>query len=160
MRIKADAMLLPFRLLNHVIVSLLLRALLVNSQICSEGIYGRVNARDCFKAINAMPFAQYPVTNTGSSLPRLFSEPQFQIPKFEFVKNDFRPRAIVQLPKVWKHGKSSLLIIQACHYCVCSRWELLQFIAELISPLFSGLRRLPKLTCGHRILSHRFDEPR
>ena len=100
-------MLYSLQTLTHVIVSLLIRALLVSSQVCNEGVYGRVDARDCFAAINAMPFAQYPVTNTESSAPRLFAEPQFQIPKFGFVKDEFRPRNIVQLPKVWKHGKPS-----------------------------------------------------
>ena len=35
---------------------------------------------------------------------RIFAEPQFQTPPFGAVKNPYAPHAIVQLPKIWKHG--------------------------------------------------------
>lgn len=90
---------------------------LVNSQVCSEEIYGRVNRYDCLIAFNEIPFAQQPVSSIQPRAPRLFAEPQFQIPKFSAVNNILRPQAIVQLPKMWKHSKRnpSQLVLNGCH---------------------------------------------
>ena len=35
---------------------------------------------------------------------RIFADPEFQSPPFGAVPNPYAPKAIVQLPKIWKHG--------------------------------------------------------
>ncbi|KAM0801620.1 hypothetical protein BDR22DRAFT_888510 [Usnea florida] len=48
---------------------------------------------------------------------RIFAEPQFQTPPFGAVKNPYAPHAIVQLPKIWKHG--ALPRIGGRHFSSC-----------------------------------------
>ena len=91
--------------LMSTLLSLWLYALLVNSQLCSEYDFGRVSAQDCLTAINDMPFRQLPTSFEAQAF-RLFSEPQFQRPKFGYTQNPFASQPIVQLPKLWKQSKS------------------------------------------------------
>jgi len=84
---------------------LLLYSSIANSTICSETVYGQVNPSDCVMAMNEIPYALLPATDSQARSPRQFSEPQFQSPKFDSVSNQFSPQAIVQLPKLWKHSE-------------------------------------------------------
>ena len=76
----------------------------VISLICNAEIYGTPNSQDCINAINEIPFALEPYSNPYSQIPRLFAEPQYLEPPFDAVRNVFRPNAIIQLPKIWKHS--------------------------------------------------------
>ena len=71
----------------------------VAEPICDDNLFGSPNPDDCDTAMRWIPYAD------GSFLSRagkfqVFSEPRFT--GFESVENKkYRPRAIVQLPKVW-----------------------------------------------------------
>ena len=52
-----------------------------------------------------IPYMNPPARDSpDANADRLFAEPQFQTPPFGAVKNPYAPNAIVQLPKIWKHG--------------------------------------------------------
>lgn len=79
---------------------------LVRSLICSDEIYGKPKVADCEQALLDIPFAKQPDSNFQSRFPHVFAEPQFQVPPFYLLINNYRPQAIIQLPKIWKHSKS------------------------------------------------------
>lgn len=74
--------------------------------ICDETIYGKPNVEDCQTAMSWIPYFEQPrgrQQNEATAF-RSFAEPQFLKPPFSPVRNEWAPRAIVQLPKIWKHS--------------------------------------------------------
>lgn len=74
--------------------------------ICDETIYGKPNVEDCQTAMSWIPYFEQPrgrQQNEATAF-RTFAEPQFLKPPFSPVRNEWAPRAIVQLPKIWKHS--------------------------------------------------------
>ena len=104
------------QLLGSALLGLLAQALLVTSWICSDEIYGRVNAYDCHMAIGKIPFAQLPASHDAALNIRQFSEPQFQNPKFGALENHIPSQAIVQLPKMWKHSESNPVTLSSAMF--------------------------------------------
>lgn len=94
--------LVPMVVLLYLLWIWLLICSSARSQICRERIYGNVHPLHCLMAFNEWPFAQHSSTSNEHRGPRIFSEPQFQIPQFDTIINSYRPQAIVQLPKIWK----------------------------------------------------------
>lgn len=96
---------------------------LVRSFICNGVVYGSPKVDDCKQALLELPFAREP-RSYQARYPHIFVEPQFQKPQFLLVTNDFRPHAIVQLPKIWKHSKShgqTSPSIAHVHLCVAEQ---------------------------------------
>ena len=83
---------------------------LVRSLVCSEEIYGNPKIEDCERVLLEIPFARQSFSSRQSQYQHVFAEPQFLEPPFAQVINMYRPRAIIQLPKVWKSSKSLSLI--------------------------------------------------
>lgn len=82
----------------------LLCSYMVDSMVCNGGIYGNPVAEDCIAALEWMPFAKVELDLPDSRAQRIFAEPQQMSPPFAALANRQRPRAIVQLPKIWKHS--------------------------------------------------------
>lgn len=72
--------------------------------VCSTGIYGVPNYKDCLSAWESMPFALKPSADAVSKRYELWSEPQYLRPPFTAVSNRYRPQPINQLPKIWRYG--------------------------------------------------------
>lgn len=72
--------------------------------VCWVNPYGIPVYSDCFKALLAMPFAQESEGSHSSEPYELFSEPQYLLPPFKRVYNAHIPRAINQLPKIWRYS--------------------------------------------------------
>lgn len=79
---------------------------LVLSASCSAVIYGIPNIQDCHHALNWIPSARQPPSDPQSRQPRIFAEPQYLETPFGVLDDAYRPHAIVQLPKIWKHSKT------------------------------------------------------
>ena len=79
---------------------------LVRSLICSDELYGNPKVDDCEQALLEIPFAKESPRSYLSRHPHVFTEPQYQQPPFRQVTNNYRPEAVIQLPKIWKHGES------------------------------------------------------
>lgn len=74
--------------------------------ICDKAQYGTPNIEDCKTAMSWIPYFDQPAgrhQNEATAF-RTFAEPQFLKPPFSPVRNEWAPRAIVQLPKIWKHS--------------------------------------------------------
>lgn len=53
------------------------------------------------------PYINKPAKDTpDATVFRIFAEPQLLEPPFKAAKNPYAPKAIVQLPKIWKSGMS------------------------------------------------------
>ena len=78
---------------------------LVSSLTCNGEVYGNPKVEDCEEALLEIPCARGPVGSDQSQYNQFFAEPQFLEPPFRGISNRFRPRAIIQLPKFWKHSK-------------------------------------------------------
>ena len=75
------------------------------AQSCSKDLYGTPNIQDCYEAMFWIPYINPPGRYSPDAQAfRIFAEPQFQSPPFGAVQNPYAPKAIVQLPKIWKHG--------------------------------------------------------
>ena len=73
--------------------------------LCDKDLYGTPNMQDCYEAMFWIPYINPPARDSPEAKAfRIFAEPQFQSPPFGAVKNPYAPNAIVQLPKIWKHG--------------------------------------------------------
>ena len=68
---------------------------------CDKGLFGVPKVEDCNQA-----FLWMPKKNPNADAQRVFAEPQFLNPPFNSVKNPNAPRAIIQLPKIFKYGES------------------------------------------------------
>ena len=95
-----------FYLIRSILIFCSLHLTLVHSLICSQTTYGTPNPDDCAQALLEIPFAKNTMPSGEARLFHLFTEPQFQLPPFHRVTNNFRPQAIIQLPKFWKHSTS------------------------------------------------------
>ena len=80
----------------------------VSSFVCSGEVYGNPNIGDCGRALLEIPHARQPVSSHRARVFHIFAEPQFQHPPFPLVTNNFRPAAIIQLPKIWKQSTSHI----------------------------------------------------
>lgn len=60
---------------------------------------------DCYEAMFRIPYSNAPAKDTPDAKAlRVFAKPQYLSPPFKAVKNPYALKAIVQLPKCWKHG--------------------------------------------------------
>ena len=82
----------------------LLYSSIAKSSFCNGAIYGNPVVEDCIQALSWIPFAEAPQTLPGAEALRIFAEPQQMSVPFAALPNNRRPRAIVQLPKIWKHS--------------------------------------------------------
>ena len=87
------------------IILCLLRSCSAFQPVCNARIYGIPNYRECLNAWHFMPYAQQPSAEHEAKSPELFSEPQYLQPPFTAVRNRYRPKPIVQLPKIWRYSK-------------------------------------------------------
>ena len=78
---------------------------LVLSAECSASVYGTPDVQDCIQALSWIPYAQESPSDPRSQQIRIFAEPQYLRTPFGALNNGYRPHAIVQLPKTWKHSK-------------------------------------------------------
>ena len=81
---------------------------LVNSTRCNAGIYGIPDYYDCQQTFAWVSYMGL-IEPGEAAQPRLFAEPQYMGPPFSGVYNVYRPNAIVQLPKIWKHSTYNLV---------------------------------------------------
>lgn len=79
---------------------------------CDKNVYGTPNIEDCKTAMLWIPYLEQPRgrRQNEATVFRTFAEPQFLKPPFTLVRNEWAPRAIVQLPKIWKHSMPKMLI--------------------------------------------------
>lgn len=71
---------------------------------CKKEVYGSPNIEDCKAAMYWIPYFEQHrghQVNEGTAF-RTFAEPQFLQPPFSGVKNGWAPRAIIQMPKIWR----------------------------------------------------------
>ena len=68
---------------------------------CDKELYGSPKIEDCNQA-----FFWIPKSGSDTVSNQVFAEPQLLNPPFKAVKNRFAPRAIIQLPKIFKYGGS------------------------------------------------------
>lgn len=87
-----------------VVLICLLYSSIAHSLLCNGAIYGNPVVEDCIQALSWIPFAEAPHSLPGASALRIFAEPQQMSVPFAALPNNRRPRAIVQLPKIWKHS--------------------------------------------------------
>ena len=102
------------RMLTWVLLSFLIYSavampneLQASSPICNRDLFGTPDAQDCYQAMFWVPYINQPARDSGDAkATRVFAEPQYLTPPFGAVKNAYAPKAIVQLPKIWKYSKS------------------------------------------------------
>ena len=83
-----------------------------NQLLCDKDSFGTPSAEDCYQAMFWVPYINQPARDSADAkAPRLFAEPQYLNPPFSAVKNAYAPKAIVQLPKIWKYG----MLIRMCN---------------------------------------------
>ena len=68
---------------------------------CDKNFYGSPVIEDCLEAILWIP-----KRNPSADSMSTFAEPQLLIPPFKALKNSYAPKAIIQLPKIFKYGES------------------------------------------------------
>ena len=77
------------------------------SPLCDKDLFGTPKIDDCYQAMIWIPYMNPPARLSKDAMAsRIFAEPQYLIPPFTDVKNAYAPKAIVQLPKIWKYGMS------------------------------------------------------
>lgn len=76
-----------------------------SATFCNGAIYGTPVAQDCLEALNWIPYARAAPSYPLAQQPHVFSEPQFLQPPFTGLDNPYRPSAIIQLPKIYKHSE-------------------------------------------------------
>ena len=69
---------------------------------CDKEFYGSPKIEDCNQAIFWIP-----KKNPNADASHIFAEPQLLNPPFNAVKNPYAPKAIIQLPKIFKYGESN-----------------------------------------------------
>ena len=75
----------------------------VDPPLCDKDLFGTPRVEDCYEAMFWIPYINKPAKDTPDAKAlRIFAEPQFLDPPFKAVKNPYAPKAIVQLPKIWK----------------------------------------------------------
>lgn len=70
---------------------------------CDANIYGLPFDPDCASAIKRIPYAMER-ENHDITAPHWFVEPQQMRRPFDYLENKYRPKNIIQLPKIWKYG--------------------------------------------------------
>lgn len=75
---------------------------------CDANIYGLPFDSDCVSAINKIPYAMEREDHDITA-PHWFVEPQQMQRPFDYFDNKYRPKSIIQLPKIWKHGMYHLV---------------------------------------------------
>lgn len=100
----------------------------VDYPLCDKDLFGTPKMEDCYQAMFWIPYINRPAKDTPDArAPRIFAEPQFLVPPFKAVKNPYAPKAIVQLPKIWKHGMSNQMRSQPHESqrltCCISHWR-------------------------------------
>lgn len=75
--------------------------------LCDKNVYGTPNIEDCKTAMTWIPYIDLPrgFKRNEATAFRTFAEPHFMTPPFSLVKNEWAPKAIQQLPKIWKHSR-------------------------------------------------------
>ncbi len=75
--------------------------------LCDGGMFGAPNPHDCYDAMFSVPYRNVPgLDSPDAKATRIFAEPQYLSPPFSALENAYAPKAIVQLPKMWKSGTS------------------------------------------------------
>ena len=74
----------------------------VGPPYCDKNFYGSPKIEDCKQAIFWIP-----KRNPNADQAHVFAEPQLLNPPFNAVKNPYAPKAIIQLPKIFKYGESN-----------------------------------------------------
>ena len=80
---------------------------LVLSAWCSASLYGTPIIADCKHALSWIPSIGKVPSDPQSQQPRIFADPQHLPIPYGGVSNEYRPHAIVQLPKIWKHSEDT-----------------------------------------------------
>lgn len=76
------------------------QAIDANPAYCNRALFGSPKPADCLEAANWIPYATQSTVSEARTY-RMFAEPRFM--GFSEIDNIlYRPRAIVQLPKIWK----------------------------------------------------------
>lgn len=102
--------LLSFLLVHSAIASP--NPLQVEQPLCDKNMFGKPNIQDCYQALFWIPYANAPARDSpDAKAKRLFAEPQYLDPPFKAVKNPYAPKAIVQLPKIWKYGSCQIALV-------------------------------------------------
>ncbi|CAF9917860.1 MAG: hypothetical protein ALECFALPRED_000385 [Alectoria fallacina] len=84
----------------------------VNPPLCDKDLFGAPKLEDCYQAMFWIPYINQPAKDSPDAKAfRVFAEPQFLNPPFSAVKNPYAPKAIVQLPKIWKHGSCQIALV-------------------------------------------------
>ena len=95
---------LPFIIHSAVAIPNSLQAI---SPLCERDLFGTPHTQDCYQAMFWVPYINPPARDSpDAKAPRNFAEPQYLDPPFSAVKNAYAPKAIVQLPKIWKFSTS------------------------------------------------------
>lgn len=105
--------------------------------VCSAGIYGIPNYRDCLSAWRSMPFALEPGDDIRSQSYELWSEPQYLLPPFTAVNNRYKPQPINQVPKIWRYSMLIRLLLLE-RFVLRTFWSA---IAIACHALISGVSR-------------------
>ena len=98
----------------------------VDPPLCDKGLFVTPKIQDCYQAMFWIPYINRPAKDTpDASALRIFAEPQYLNPPFKAVKNPYAPKAIVQLPKIWKYGMSDLMLPHENQRLTCciSQWR-------------------------------------
>jgi len=75
------------------------------SVFCDRVRFGTPNPEDCKEAMFWIPYHNKPAsTYSDAKAFRLYVEPRRLDPPFRDVKDPYPPRAIVQMPRIWKYG--------------------------------------------------------
>ena len=95
--------------LVHIVV-LLLHSCLAADPFCDGDVFGVPNYNDCVIAARKIPYATDSRRSPEASQYNLFSEPQYLLPPFSGVDNQYRPYPINQIPKIWRSSNSILSV--------------------------------------------------
>lgn len=114
--------------------------------LCSKDLFGSPQPNDCYQAMFWIPYINAPARHSpDAAAPRIFAEPRFLSPPFGAAKNPYAPKAIVQLPKIWKFGTLIHICILSRVYMLlhslCSDWALPALILKAffrVMPYSSG----------------------
>lgn len=84
------------------------RSLQADTSMCEGARFGVPNRQDCLEAMFWIPYHNKPASITlDARALHIFAEPRLLSPPFKGIKNKEAPRAVVQLPKIWKFGESN-----------------------------------------------------
>ena len=93
---------LLWTLLSYLLIQLAMatpKPLPIAPPYCDKDFYGSPKIEDCNQAIFWIP-----KTGPNADSVHIFAEPQLLIPPFRALQNPYAPKAIIQLPKIFKYG--------------------------------------------------------